>query len=591
VPAGLSWLARAATDAVRRQVRRTTSDVMELAGRQVPVSLVASPAGEGRAIVSFRDESDRAELRDAVAAAFDQAASARRLLYDSLDRIDLPLTVYEVEHDQGTASFVVRFANRAAVGGSVTQVVGRPVEDVHPDCRLTGLRDALDRVAATGTAVRFTLNAPDGRDPRMWDALAAPVGGDHVITVLVDMTERRRTEEELRRARDAAVDALSVKSRFLSTVTHELRTPLTTVIASSELLLDSALDLGQAQLVTQQREAAALLLSLINSTLDLAQLESGRATLERTLFDLEDVRRTVFAVAEPWVADKPVTLTWDMAPDVPRSVVGDPLRFTQAVTNLVTNAAKFTAEGGVGVDVSCGDRGPGRVELVVAVRDSGPGIDAEHLERIFEPFAQADASVRRTAGGSGLGLAITRDLVELMGGRIAVHSTLGTGTTFELRVPLGVVVGGTAPGGGSAVPGAPMSGRVLLVDDTAVNRTMLAAMLRKRGLEVVEAADGAEAVALASAVRPGLVLMDLRMPVLDGYDATRAIRAAEVPGSSRLPIVALTASVSAEVEAAAIEAGMDAVLSKPVDGRALDEVVRTFHLAGGRQGAEVPVRP
>jgi signal transduction histidine kinase/CheY-like chemotaxis protein len=589
LPAGMSWLTRAAADAVRTRRRLVTSDVMDVGGKQVPVSLTAAPAGEARAIVTFRDESDRAELRDAVAAAFDQAAAARRLLYDSLDRIDLPLTVYEVQPGTDGPGFVVRFANHAAVGRSVTQVVGRDLEEVHPDSGRTGLRAALVRAVEGATAVRFVWSDPDDADGRLWDALAAPVGEGHVITVLVDMTERRRTEQELRVARDAAVEALAAKSRFLSTVTHELRTPLTTVIASSELLLDSALDLDQAGLVTQQREAASLLLSLINSTLDLAQLESGRATLERTLFDLDGVRRTVLAVAEPLLATG-VELSWSVDPEVPRAVVGDPLRFTQAVSNLVTNAVKFTESGSVDVVLSVGDRAPGRVDLIVGVHDTGPGIGPDELARVFEPFAQADPSVRRTSGGSGLGLAITQDLVSLMGGRITVESEVGTGTTFVMAVPLRVVADQVPASPSSRRPElSPISGRVLLVDDTVVNRVMVAAMLRKRGLEVLEAGDGAEAVEIVAEVEVDLILMDLRMPVMDGYDATRAIRARQ--GARRVPVIALTASVSTEVESDALAAGMDAVLSKPVDQRALDEVVRAFRLVGPDQGAEVPERP
>jgi signal transduction histidine kinase/ActR/RegA family two-component response regulator len=592
LPAGMSWLARAAADAVRTRRRLVTSDVMDVGGKQVPVSLTAAPAGEARAIVTFRDESDRAELRDAVAAAFDQAAAARRLLYDSLDRIDLPLTVYEVQPGTDGPGFVVRFANHAAVGRSVTQVVGLDLEEVHPDSGRTGLRAALVRAVERAAAVRFVWSDPDDADGRLWDALAAPVGEGHVITVLVDMTERRRTEQELRTARDAAVEALAAKSRFLSTVTHELRTPLTTVIASSELLLDSALDLDQAGLVTQQREAAALLLSLINSTLDLAQLESGRATLERTLFDLDGVRRTVLAVAEPLLAPG-VELSWAVAPEVPRSVVGDPLRFTQAVSNLVTNAVKFTESGSVDVVLDVASRTRGQVDLVVSVHDTGPGIGPDELTRVFEPFSQADPSVRRTSGGSGLGLAITQDLVSLMGGRITVESEVGSGTTFVIAVPMRVVADQAPQTSPPGAPDAhPIAGRVLLVDDTVINRTMVAAMLRKRGLDVLEASDGAEAVAIAAEAELDLVLMDLRMPVMDGYDATRAIRAGE--GVRRVPVIALTASVSAEVESDALAAGMDAVLSKPVDQRALDEVVRAFRLAGREprdQGAEVPERP
>jgi PAS domain S-box-containing protein len=429
-----------------------------------------------------------------------------------------------------------------------------------------------------------------------------------------DVTERWEAEEEARRLAREAARATHMKSAFLANMSHEIRTPMNGVLGMTELLLASELSDEQRHYLEIIQNSGANLLRLLNDILDFSKIEAGHLELEAIDFDPARTVADAVRVLQPTAEQKGNRLILEVDPALPGRAQGDPGRLSQVVTNLVSNAVKFTAGGTVTVAARL--QGDGR-ELHLSVQDTGLGIPEDKLEDIFGEFAQADASVTRRFGGTGLGLAICRSLVELMGGRLQVQSTLGEGSEFYFSVPLvdpdfqvassytgkaqaaeppaggdpegrepapaqGAVDGAGAipfPGaagaanspsspvaepGDPAPPDTPSPGaRILLAEDTPVNQQVALAVLRKAGYEVDLVEDGQAAV---EARRDGdyhLILMDIQMPVLDGLEATRRIRDMEYGGIDPVPIVALTAHALAEERNRCLAAGMDDFLSKP----------------------------
>jgi PAS domain S-box-containing protein len=394
-----------------------------------------------------------------------------------------------------------------------------------------------------------------------------------VIGISTDVTAREQANAELASARDAALEASVLKSHFLANMSHEIRTPMNGILGMTELLLDSPLDASQREFAETVRISGDALLTIINDILDLSKVEAGVVELESVDFELSSVIRNVTELLAGAAAAKGLDMQVHVADDVP-ALRGDPLRIRQVLTNLIGNAVKFTpAGGGVVVSGRVVATDGTRATVRLQVDDTGIGIGPDEMERVFEPFAQADSSTTRRFGGTGLGLTITRQLVDLMGGRYGVDSTLGRGSTFWCTLPLLAAIG-TAPGpaGGTrpgcpevpvAVADGPRCGAVLLAEDNLINRKVAVAMLEGGGYHVDVAVDGAEAVDAVRAGHYDVVLMDCQMPRMDGYEAAAAIRAEE--GSGRhVPIVAMTAGAMPEDRERALAAGMDDYLAKPV---------------------------
>jgi two-component system, sensor histidine kinase len=394
---------------------------------------------------------------------------------------------------------------------------------------------------------------------------------------------------QLQQATAAADEASRAKSDFMAVMSHEIRTPLNAVMGFANLLSESRLDDAQRGFVKTITTEGARLGALINDILDLTKIEKGRLILERLPFAPAETAQEVLRLLGPRATEKKIELRFEAHLAGPLLVAGDPLRFRQIIVNLVDNAIKFTPRGSITLFMGWNppESNAAQGQLAVRVCDTGIGIPADKLPNLFQMFMQADTSTARRYGGTGLGLAICQRLVLLMGGGISVRSTQGEGSEFSFTLPL-------PPFAFPADPAAPerdveikrsQPPRILVVDDMETNRFLLEVFLRRHGFDPQLAGGGEEAVRLAQEHHFDAILMDLQMPDIDGYAATRRIRAAE-PAGRRTPIIALTASLAQGTRDKCLDAGMDEHLTKPLDLRRFKALLNTFL---GPVAASVPL--
>ena len=395
----------------------------------------------------------------------------------------------------------------------------------------------------------------------MFDHIGAMTG---MISVERDITRAKERQRALAEARATAEAAVAAKHTFLATMSHEIRTPMNGVIGTAELLLETPLDPAQRALAETITRSGEALLTIVDDVLDFSRLEAGKLTVASVPFDLRRCLTDVHDLVRPLAAAKGLSLTLRLPEQLPERLAGDAGRVRQVLLNLLGNAIKFTEAGVVSLHVTADLARSGACALTMVVRDTGIGIPQDRLERIFDSFTQADTSIAGRYGGTGLGLAIARLLAVAMGGDLSVRSESGVGSAFTFALTLPVAEAApvaTAP----SKPAPALSDVTLLVaDDNRTNLLLLERMLGPLGATLVIATNGREAVDLWAEREVDAILMDMRMPVLDGLGATREIRAAEAAtGRARVPIVALTANAFAEDQRLCAESGMDEHVSKP----------------------------
>jgi len=565
-----------------RQIKTTGTGTVETRWRRkdgaiLDILLSSSPLDQAdiAAGVTFTalDITDRKRAEEALA----RSEQRLRFLFEHLGS---GMSVYQAVNDG--QDFVFKDFNASAERISRVpreQVVGRRLLDVFPNMARSGLLEALRRVWRTGEdealpAYFYHDDTRQGwRENRIY---RLPTG--EVVSLFDDVTERVQAQEGILAAKEAAEAANRAKTEFLANMSHEIRTPLNGVLGMLQLLKETPLDQEQGECADLALLSGKRLTNLLSDLLDISRIEAGRITLNPVVFQLADAMRQVVELFEPTVRQTRLSLRWSADPLLPRFLTGDPVRLQQVLINLVGNALKFTSAGSVTLDASpLPSPRADQTRVLFTIGDTGCGIPEDRLAQLFEPFTQAHTGYRKQHQGAGLGLSISLRLVELMGGSMSLDSEEGVGTTVVFNAsfaPAQAPPGGRTAGEAHADAGRPL--RVLLVEDDGVIQTIASHALKQWGHQAACAWNGREALELLAREPFDLVLMDIQMPVMDGLEATRAIRSgAAGEGVTDVPVVAMTAYAMPGDKETFLAAGMDGYIAKPMELSELRKTIET----------------
>jgi signal transduction histidine kinase/DNA-binding NarL/FixJ family response regulator len=520
---------------------------------------------------------------------FDELEKTRERLELALDTAAMGW--WDLDTRSGEQYWSPRARQIWGVGPEIEPTYENFVAALHPADRAKPV-DLLDSPKSVGRR-RYRVGLPEGEIRYVREDFRIDRRADgtieRIFATVLDLTDIETLRTDAERAKVAAEKANLAKSRFLATMSHEIRTPMNGVLGMVELLAGTPLDARQRSYVEVASRSASDLLGIIDAILDYSRLEAGDMAIERVPFDPAEILKQTVALLAVAAESKGLAVSVAVSPELPAPLAGDPTRFRQVLLNLVGNAVKFTERGRIDVRLDAETSANAQPVLVASVADSGIGIAQDALEHLFDRFNQADASIARRFGGSGLGLAISRELALLMGGDIAVRSTLGRGSVFELRLPLVVAAPethrGADPSGIQRAAYRELD--VLVAEDNEVNRMVVDELLSRMGHRCTFARNGTDAVALARTKLFDVVLMDAQMPEIDGIEATRWIRTLPPPYNA-VPIVAQTANAMRGDRERYLEAGMTDYIAKPINGA---ELAAALQRATGAASKPTHARP
>ena len=561
-------------------------DHVALSGRHIEFNFIPLP--DGKLLGFYRDVTELKDREKALAAANVDIERTKEMMQTVLDNMNdgVILIDKDFRFKLGNRQFmqslqlppnivysdvpiyeIIRFQAERGDFGPVNDIEHLVQERALMMRSPGGVR--YERPTVSGRHVEFNYKPlADGGLLGIHRDISALKEREEALAVAKEAAEAARDVAEHERA--LAEAATQAKSTFLAAMSHEIRTPMNGVLGMMEVLERQGLNAAQQRTLAIMRESAHSLLRIIDDLLDFSKIEAGRLQLEAAPFSIAGLVEGVIGTFQAQAGAKGLLLQADIEAGSNDVVIGDPTRVRQILFNLVGNALKFTGRGAVWVHAGSAALGGGRVRVVLAVSDTGIGLDSEQRARLFQPFAQADSSTTRRFGGTGLGLSIVRRLAELMGGTVTVESTPGIGSTFHVTLVLQAAPAGTrfkmVPGTAADRALAAASDRplVLVVDDHPVNREVLVRQLDLLGLASDTAEDGVAALAAWAPGRYVVVLADIHMPLMDGYEMTKHLRGTEGQHGVHTPVIAVTANAMKGEEEQCLAAGMDAYLAKPV---------------------------
>jgi len=550
--------------------------VIKKDGSVIWVEIVSGPAydDEGKEIgimASIRD------IHDQKLAEFKLEESERLFRLISSNSKDM-LTIFEANEE--ARCVYVSPSCKEVLGYEPEELIGLSPFQMMPYDQAEELKRVYLKKLLDGESVRTESQLRKLDGTFIWvEALSQPIYNEQgqILTFQAsvrEISERKRFEKQLQEEKEKAEASTLAKSQFLSIMSHEIRTPMNAIIGLTNIMLEEKPRKNQLEKLNLLKFSGENLLSLINDILDYSKIEAGKVELENIVFNLSDILQKYVTLSESRAADKGIALKVDVLSKIPSLVIGDPTRLGQVLNNLIGNAIKFTEKGIVTLTVTPVQVSDEDCVIHFSVKDTGIGIKSDKLNSIFENFTQASSDTTRKYGGTGLGLSIAKKLLQLMGSEIKVASEFGVGTVFTFSIPFKVSkeleTKRTAQEIGYSIEGLL---KVLVVEDNIINQVVASTFLKKWGMTVAIANDGKEALDMMQENRYDLVLMDLQMPVMDGYEATQTIRSYEDPYFKTVPIFALSASAMLEEKEKAMKYGFNDFVTKPFQPQELKEKI------------------